>query len=293
MKSTMLCPFVLAALAASSGALAANAPAFVDSKEYKVLLDPARFAGNPQSAANQLLLDLSSRLNALGFDKTLTGSFSAGDVDTVTYYDTAGSCALQANGYSLRTRSGDHQDIQFKFRHADEELAAATDVSGKGKNPSTKLETDVSPDSLVYSHSTKQDPASGGTPATVGALASQFPGAGALSAYNGQALVAVNGLSVRQQEFEGPGADLGKSQAEFTLSLWYLGNAGTPALAELSFRVEANDDAYYTTPVLQRSQTLLKGIGSLDGWVLSPRSSKTRWLYGYHSAAYPNGFCNG
>ncbi|WP_413624366.1 hypothetical protein [Luteibacter sp. Lutesp34] len=52
----------------------ANSPAYVDSKEYKVLLDATRFASNPSSAAATLLHDVSARLSTLGFDKTVTGS---------------------------------------------------------------------------------------------------------------------------------------------------------------------------------------------------------------------------
>jgi hypothetical protein len=292
MKKSLACTIAAATLLLSATSHADNAPAFVDSKEYKVLLDPSKFASNPSSAASSLLRDLGVRLSQLAFDKTVSGSFSTDKRDTVSYYDTAGTCVARNNGYAVRFRQGDDSDIQFKFSHADEELSAFTDVSGAGKNKSSKLETDISPGSLQYSHSTKQDPAKG-APASVSDLITQFPGASALSAYKSQALVPVNGLSITQQEYTGPSSDLGDSDAEFTLSLWYVGTSSTPALAELSFRVDADDDSYFTTPVLQRSQTLSQAIGSLSGWTLSTSSGKTAWLYNYRSASYPNGFCNG
>lgn len=293
MKKSLVCTFAVAGLLASFCSYAKNQPVAVDSKEYKVLLDPALFASNPSTAANAALQALRTRLTQLGFDKTVDGSFGAGDQDQLAYYDTPGSCTLRNLGYSLRTRQGDHDDVQFKYRHPDEELSAFTDVSGNGAHKSSKLETDVSPDSLVYAHSTKQDPASGGTPTSIGALVAQFPGGDdALSAYASQPLVAVNGLSLRQQEYDGPSADIGQSDADFTLTLWYLGSATAPAVAELSFRVEADGDAYFTTPVLQRSQVLLQAIGSLGSWNLQPSTNKTAWLYAYHAAAYPNGFCH-
>lgn len=293
MKKSLACTIAAATLLLSATSHADNAPAFVDSKEYKVLLDPSKFASNPSSAASSLLRDLGVRLSQLAFDKTVSGSFSADKRDTVSYYDTAGTCVARNHGYAVRFRQGDDNDVQFKFSHPDEELSAATDVSGAGKNKSSKLETDISLAGLQYAHSTKQDPSQGAAPASISQLITQFPGASALSAYKSQALVPVNGLSITQQEYTGPSSDLGESDAEFTLSLWYVGTSSTPALAELSFRVDADDDAYFTTPVLQRSQTLSQAIGSLSGWTLSSSTGKTAWLYNYRSASYPNGFCNG
>jgi hypothetical protein len=279
-----------AALLLGATASHANSPAYVDSKEYKVLLDASRFASNPTSAASTLLRDLSSRLGALGFDKTIDGGFSAGDRDTLAYYDTPHTCSLMNRGYSVRTRSGDHSDIQFKFRHPDEELSYWTDVSGAGKNKETKFETDVTPGSLVLAHSTKQDATT--TPTSVAALIKQFPGASALSDISGAALAPVAGVTVTQQEYDGPESDIGESVAEFTLTLWYVNGAAAPALAELSFRVEADDDKYFTTPVLTRSQVLNTAIGSIgNGWNIANDGGKTSWLYAYRSSAYPNGFC--
>ncbi|MET0255178.1 MAG: hypothetical protein ABWZ85_06535 [Luteibacter sp.] len=290
MKRTVL-SLLSASLLLGSVASHANTPAYVDSKEYKALVDPSRFASNPSTAAGTLLQNLSSRLSALGFDKTITGSFSAGDRDTLAYYDTAHSCSLMSAGYSVRTRAGDHSDIQFKFRHPDEELSYWTDVSGAGKNKETKLETDVTPGNLVLAHSTKQDATT--TPATVADLIKQFPGASALSSISSSTLSKVAGVTVTQQEYDGPEADLGQSKAEFTLTLWYIDGAASPALAELSFRVEADADKYFTTPVLQRSQVLNTALGSIgNSWNIANDGGKTSWLYAYRSSSFPNGFCH-
>jgi len=290
MKRTVL-SLLSATLLLGAATSHANTPAYVDSKEYKVLLDASRFASNPSTAAAQLLRDVSTRLTALKFDKTISGNFSAGDRDTLAYYDTAHSCSLYGRGYTVRTRAGDHSDIQFKFRHPDEELSYWTDVSGAGKNKSTKLETDVTPGSLVLAHSTKQDATT--TPTTVSALIKQFPGASALSDISTATLSPVAGVTVTQQEYDGPEADIGQSVAEFTLTLWYINNAATPSVAELSFRVDADADDYFTTPVLTRSQTLNTAIGSIgNGWNIANDGGKTSWLYAYRSSSYPNGFCN-
>lgn len=291
MQKTIARAFALASLLACAGAHA-NSPAYVDSKEYKVLLDPGQFASNPQSAANALLQALAARLAQLNFDKSINGSFTAGGTDQVSYYDTPGSCALNYNGYSLRVRSGNDNDVQFKYRHPDEELSYYTDVSGSGKNASTKLETDITPGNLIYSHSTKQDPAKSGAPATVGDLISQFPGAKTLSNYGSQALVTVNGLNITQQEYGGPSSDIGQSSADFTLNLRYV-DGNTPALVELSFRVKADDSKYFTTPVLQRSQVLMQAMSTLSGWELTPATTKTAWIYNQRSSSYPHGFCSG
>jgi hypothetical protein len=289
MKRTVLSLFS-ASLLLGSVASHANTPAYVDSKEYKVLVDPSRFASNPSTAAATLLQNLSTRLTVLGFDKTITGSFSAGDRDTLAYYDTANSCSLMKAGYSVRSRAGDLSDIQFKFRHPDEELSYWTDVSGAGKNKSTKLETDVTPGGLVLAHSTKQDATT--TPTTVADLIKQFPGASALSSLSSSTLSKVAGVTVTQQEYDGPESDLGQSKAEFALTLWYIDGAATPALAELSFRVEADEDKYFTTPVLQRSQVLNTALGSIgNSWNIANDGGKTSWLYAYRSSSFPSGFC--
>ncbi|UPG95126.1 hypothetical protein [Luteibacter aegosomatissinici] len=291
MMKRKLSSLVAVALLLGAASVHANSPAYVDSKEYKALIDPSRFASNPSSAAATLLSNLSARLSTLGFDKTIAGSFSAGDRDTLTYIDTPHTCQLMSRGYSVRTRAGDHSDIQFKFRHADEELSYWTDVSGAGKNKETKLETDVTPGNLVLAHSTKQDATT--TPSTVADLIKQFPGASALSDISGSALSKVAGVTVTQQEYDGPTSDLGQSIAEFTLTLWYVDGATTPTLAELSFRVEADEDKYFTTPVLQRSQVLNQAIGSIgNNWNIANDGGKTSWLYAYKSSSYPNGFCN-
>ncbi|MGC1549024.1 MAG: hypothetical protein WA777_10895, partial [Rhodanobacter sp.] len=181
--------------------------------------------------------------------------------------------------------------MQFKFRHADAELSAVTDVSGAGANAKSKLETDISPGNLVYSNSTSQDPAKS-APATVNDVIAQFPGAKVFSAEGSQALVPVNGLRIHQQEYSGLSSDLGKSKAKFTLSLWYLGTDSTPALVELSFKIKADSASYFTTPVLQRSQTLMKAMSTLNQWTLSSSTTKTAWLYNYRSPSYPSGFCS-
>jgi hypothetical protein len=143
----------------------------------------------------------------------------------------------------------------------------------------------------VYSHSTEQDPASSGAPTSVSALISQFSGASVLSSYSSQALVPVNGLVMTQQEYDGPSSDIGNSDADFTLTIWYIGNSSTPSLVELSYRVDADSDTYFTTPVLQRSQVLMQAVSSLGSWNLANSTTKTAWIYAYRSSSYPNGFC--
>ncbi|HEX7814684.1 hypothetical protein [Dyella sp.] len=290
MKKSIACSMMAAGMLLSV-ASHANSPVSVNSKEYKVLLDPSLFASNPSGAASSLLSALKTRLTQLNFDKTITGSFAAGDHDQISYYDSPSSCVLHSNGYSVRYRTGDDKDIEFKYGHPDEELSYYTDVTGTGKNKSSKIETDVSPDKLVYSHSTKQDAASSGAPTTVSALISQFSGASTLSSYSSQSLVPVNGLTMNQQEYDGPSSDIGNSDADFTLTIWYVGNASAPSLVELSFRVDADSSSYFTTPVLQRSQLLMQAISSLGSWNLANSTTKTAWVYAYHSAGYPNGFC--
>jgi hypothetical protein len=292
MKKSLVCTFALASMLASVVSHA-NSPAYVDSKEYKVLLNPSLFASNPSTAASSLLQALSTRLTQLAFDKTITGSFASGDRDTVAYYDTAGTCVVRNNNYSVRSRAGSDNDIEFKFSHPDEELSSFTIVAGAGKNVSGKLETDISPNSLVYSNSSEQDPAKTGAPTTINALITQFPGASVLSAYGSQSVVPVNGVSITEQDYDGPSADLGQSVADFTLTIWYIGSSTTPALAELSFRIDADSSSYFTTPVMTRSQTLMQAMSTLTAWDLSPSTTKTAWLYAYKSASYPNGFCTG
>lgn len=290
MTRSLFYPLLIAGLFLAGAAHAASEPAWVDSKEYKVLLDPSRFAGNPQSAAGALLQSLATRLEQLAFDKPLDGSFVADGDDMVIYYDTPGRCLLQNNGYSLRLREGGNSGAQFKYRHPDAELAADIDVSSAGASAKTKLETDISPGSVVYSHSTSQELAST-APATIRDVIAQFPSAAVFSAEAALTVVPVNGLHIHQQEYAGPSADLGKSKARLTLSLWYLGTHPAPSLVELSFKIKADSEFYFTSSVLRRSQTLMQAMTTLQPWTLSPSTTKTAWLYSYRSSSYPGGFC--
>ena len=266
----------------SGVAYAASTPS-VGSREFKVLLNPTAFSSDPKSAAASFLTDLKASLASNGFDETISKSFSADHDRIVTYYDTAGTCYLNQLGYSMRKRdeSGD-LDIELKFGSTNQSTAASTDVSGSKSSATSKLEDDITPVyTEKFSHSTTETLSSSKYINKVSDIKDLFPKTTAFDTASSDALVAVSGLSIHEITYDGPTSDLGQEAADFTLTLWYPNGATTPALAEISFDVDVNDDGVFTTKVTSRSQLIFSTIQEMTNWTQTPSSTKTAWVYKY------------
>ena len=272
----------VALLALCSGMQAAHAGTpSVGSREYKVLLNPVAFESSPVDAANRFLTDLQASLAANGFDSKVTKTFKADNDRTVLFYDSPGSCAVKQAGYSMRERDdGGDREIELKFGSSNESTSAKTDVSGSSSKADSKLEDDITPPSnQTYSHSTSEPLSDSKNLNLLSDIRDLFPTTHAFDAISSQALVPVSGLSIHELTYSGPTSDLGQEAADFTMTVWYPNGASKPALAEISFEVDVNDDGVFTDKVSSRSQLIFNTLQGMTNWVQSPSSTKTAWVY--------------
>ncbi len=261
---------------------AAQAADALTSKEYKILLTPSLFDSQPLTVANQFLTDLKAKLKTTTFDRTVDGKFAEDERRTVRFYDSPGTCRLKAAGYMLRTRGdGKDTEITLKFRSPSQSTAAATDVSGSVSGAKTKLEDDIVPPfKETFSHSTTETLSASKNLNILDDVADLFPGTKSLNLPNKDPLSLVSNLDITEQTYAGAESDLGQQDADFSLTLWYVGNASKPSVAELSFKIKS-DSGDFTGKVTDRSKLLFDTTRGLTQWVSTSTVTKTEWVYQY------------
>jgi LysR substrate binding domain len=183
----------------------ADAPR-LDSREYKLMLEPEHFIGDdPQDAIKQMA-DMIQTLIADHVSRKAAVDFSSNDFDlddrrAVRFWDTA-ACDFDKNGFALRERSnlddqgntsGD-RELTLKFRSADLFLVTQTPLPAMqgAKKPESKFEEDVAPLAVrtdtgmavvadppsirsLYSRSTKQQVKGTNLPDTLEDAAELYP----------------------------------------------------------------------------------------------------------------------
>lgn len=259
------------------------------SKEYKILLTPSKFDTQPLAAANQFLKELKAKQKDAGSDRTIDGAFKDNEVRTVRFYDSPGTCRLKSGGYMLRAR-GDQKksDITLKFRSSSQSTAAATDVSGSVSDAKTKLEDDIVPPfKETFSHSTTETLAATKNLNIMDDVADLFPPIKSLGPQPKEALGLVGNLDVTERTYAGPSSDLGSSDADLSLTLWFVADASTPAVAEVSFKVKGDNGAF-TAKVTDRSKLLFETMKAMSQWVSTSTVTKTDWVYQYQPSFCSN-----
>ncbi|WP_271893697.1 hypothetical protein [Candidatus Phyllobacterium onerii] len=267
---------------------AAQAADVLASKEYKILLTPSLFDKQPATVANQFLTDLKAQLKTANFDRSVDGKFTEDETRTVRFYDSPGTCDLNASGYMLRTRGDDAaSEITLKFRSSSQSTAAAADVSGSVSRAKTKLEDDIVPPfKETFSHSTTEPLAATKKLNSLDDVTSLFPGIASLNLPTKDILSLVGKLDITERTYTGVDSDLGAKDADFSLTLWYVGTAAKPAIAELSFKVKSDGGAF-NNKVTERSKLLFDTLQGMTQWVSSSSTTKTHWVYQYQP-----GFCS-
>jgi hypothetical protein len=157
-----LAPFVALTLlmmqAPSTGAKGIE----LDSREYKLMLEPAHFAGGaPAEAVDEFLRDQMERAIKESFGGDAADELARKRMDLekhrrVRFLDTQG-CALNDNGFALRERvdlndndrPASKPEITLKFRSSDLFLAADMRLKAKAKGAESKFEEDIGPLSLT------------------------------------------------------------------------------------------------------------------------------------------------
>jgi len=235
------------------------------SREYKLLLDPAKLPAGPlHKAARALWRDrIAPHLGEAGIGEA-TGEFETAKQRRIVFRDTADGM-LDRHSLVLRDRrkANGKGELTLKLRVADLMIAAAREIAASGT--SSELEEDIAPLANMV-------PSADGRPVAVLAdppsIRSRFARSadvelgeddhgpsdltGVAALYQGfaqmvdtageQTLFA--GPVIREEVSKGQEAQLaGGARAAFTVSLWYLADDATaaaspPLCAEISFKVE-------------------------------------------------------
>jgi len=289
-----------------------------DSREYKLLLDPAKFSdagprdNKPQSinTLGALLQQVSNELTGkdedwnLKLKKTRLVSFL--DVK----FESMG-CVLRPHNYILRERTETNDDgnittLTLKYRNPDRLLVAYKNILTSDTNPEeSKFEEDISPIpsggpsfKSVYSRSVKLELentlASDG-----GNLKNLFDDSMLPSLKNGlreegvdleqvqnKELQVVNEQQIYERVFKEKVKPLGH-KVSFTLTLWYKGpNPSTedrPIVAEISFSYEKESGKKFPPKLVRFAHDMFHNMQVKLGsghWLAQGASTKTATLYG-------------
>ena len=221
--------FLAAASLLCSAVMADDAK--VDSREYKLGLNPEKFSGDdPSPAVVKFWEDVLKPIIA----KELNGNRAEGDFEkakdrAVVFRDTA-TCSLAEKGYSLRERTdtddGD-RELTLKFRPADRPDAekAKIDKPEKVKKWDPKLEEDVTPERdvappsmrVILSRSAGQKIGSDTELARFADAMDRYPNLAGNLATNAPAgnEELKHGPSISEVVFRGGGINIGDKKAEF------------------------------------------------------------------------------
>ncbi|QRM54988.1 hypothetical protein [Sinorhizobium sp. BG8] len=271
------------------------------SREYKLTLDPAAFAGDPQSlvAAND---GFWTTVRALLVQNGITvkgdaDSAEAGKkrqlyfLDTLQSQGSAKGALLRDAGlvYRLRRRVDSDGDwtATLKFRHGDRLLADSEDFAAVDPEGEVKFEEDIKAARGVegpgfwalFSRSASVKVNGAEEFRTVGDCLAPFKDLreATLPPSNGPVAV-VNGLRVTEHVYEGWKLDFEDAESECALILWWDTNPVVPIAAEFSFRFDLVDGKIKAD--IARDAWKVIGILYDTRWVAREGSTKTQLVYG-------------
>jgi hypothetical protein len=271
----------------------------VKSREYKVMVDSS-LCIDLKAALSSIRHETEDLARSLGLG--FAGQFDAEDPKerTILFLDTP-DFTVRQNGLLLRQRvkcKSGTTEYTLKCRTPDRYIAAGRDLSpGPKLAPESKLEEDIGvPFISRFSHSTTvsldahQELAGKNYPTRLSTAARLFPGLLALQRDGlpcapETALTPVRGLNVFEQVFNGPKVHFprGRSRsspmlADVALILWSKSQKGRVLTAELSFRYEAEKEAF-PADVASGAKRFFEGLQYLD-WTRPEAITKTQYMYG-------------
>ncbi|KZN30557.1 hypothetical protein N480_06250 [Pseudoalteromonas luteoviolacea S2607] len=258
----------------------------IGSKEYKVMLNTANFSkSNEHQVVNQVF-DEVTELTLSATSKPLLGTSYLSKVRQVHFYDVAQVCTLKRLGYVFRERiENGSSEVTLKYRHVDSYLSNFEDLSSQHSEAKTKLEADFSIANngvwkVVYGHSTKVPNSRNIN--EVKDINKHFVGfESTYQISDSTPLSPVSGLAVFERVYAGYKVDLGRQEAEFSLTLWYQNElAEKPLVAELSFKY-ADKQGDFSKTVTQRAARLFESIASQLSYADNTSVTKTQFIYQY------------
>jgi hypothetical protein len=263
----------------------------VTSREYKVMLRPARFTGREPRllrAADALWRDFSASVSDIAVDTK--GRLDTIDVRrAITFYDTR-ERLLNNSRYIFRDRrdtTSQSRDVTLKFRHADRYVAQARQMdavaSARGR---TKFEEDIKgPFLSLYSFSTRVAMKDDTSFKSLDDVRRLFPGVvDQIDGFRGNAkLSAVGRFTARELVLTGAHLQVGKTpkvEAECALIVWYdeRGAADKPVAVELSYRY-GDEDERYGGGSTRRAFEIFSALQTLTRWVDPRPRTKTAFVY--------------
>jgi hypothetical protein len=288
-------------------------PIHIDGREYKLLLQPTKWAREPSAAlanafwTKRLRPIIQRRLDKPPSGKArFQGQFDPAKIRHVRYWDTK-SHALASHELTLRQRgkasdSDGRQEITLKVRTSDLFVSAFTAVSGSRRDAKTKLEEDISPLQVQlspagrgrkvvadysatrsrFSRSTTQSIGSDALPSTLAQACKLFPSLeDNLMSRHERGLTLKTRLApgrlIEEHVFKGPKVDLGsRISGEFALTFWFFEKQRrVPQVSEISFKCDL-DGGLMPLSVARRAHRLFVAMQEeLADWANMQDSSKT------------------
>jgi hypothetical protein len=284
----------------------------LDSREYKLMLEPAHFAGSAPGRAvgrfvrEQLEPAVRQSFGGEAADELEEKGLDLDERRRVRFWDTA-DCALIRSGFALRERVDLDQDgrpasepeLTLKFRSADLFLAASMRLEARAgaKDVESKLEEDLgalavrsaSGAAIVavprssrsqFSRSTSQTIDRDAVPRTLQEVADLYPkfddDLRLVAGESDMSAALAPSPAYRELVYKSSMLDLAKdAKASFALTIWYAGadDRKRPALAEISFAYDTDDGAVSGEPA-RRGRELLLALQDLD-WADPGSPTKT------------------
>lgn len=261
----------------------------VGSREYKVMLNAARFTGAETDVLGTTREFWLTAARVLG----PAVLFTSGDLSQIKarrlirFYDTPDR-HLNNNSYILRERlalAGKGREVTLKFRHPDRFIAHSRDMDAEGKGR-TKFEEDIKPPfQQLYSYSTTTAVDPDRKLATLKDVMKLFPGLRrSLTGFSADApLAPVDDFTAREVVVGGAALHLGKKYnvaAGCVLVVWYdHTKGGNPVVAEFSYKYGDNDEQYGAGTVQRAFDVFQLLQTGFDGWVDAASKTKTAFVY--------------
>jgi hypothetical protein len=261
-------------------------------REYKVMLTPALFVYQNEAAAVAALMAEVEQTIERETGRKVRAKPALKKQRVVRFYDVAGRCTLRNSGYVLRAREDNAQtELTLKYRAADAQQVLSHAMHPLAPNAHSKLEADIGaqpgvPFKAVYSHSVGLVDVA--LPTHWQAINGLFAGFTMAQAEAGNTPLALVGdLVIYERVYKNVKVDLGKPQAQMSLTLWYQGAPTadqSPFIAELSFKLDAQGQSA-SPNVIERAEQVFFTLQSLSA-VSMGAATKTARVYQFQP-----GFC--
>ena len=264
----------------------------VVSREYKVMLRPAKFGGLETQllgTAREFWRDF-SRVSA---GVVLDGRGTLENIEKrrlIVFLDTRAQ-HLKDGGYIFRVRralKSGRPEVTLKFRHQDRFVAESRRMKSRRANASTKFEEDIkAPFVSLYSFSASGKVDKKGIPSNLDDVSRLFPDlTKRLGDVEGtHAVSEVNGFTASELVITGAHLRIGsspKTEAECALIVWYdhKGSPTEPVAVEFSYRY-GDAGGQYGGRTARRAFDVFQALQSdLQTWVDPNPRTKTAFVFG-------------